>query len=286
MPEVPLPADPRAQNRAWWDAMAHAHRVAKDGYYDPAPLIAGKSSFGVLEDAALDAAFPYGVDGLDVLHLQCHLGLDAITLARKGAKVTGVDFSPAALDGARELAARCGVDLELVEADALNLPRGLRGRFDLVWATIGVLTWHSDLRAWMASAASALRPGGRLVNLELHPLYCMPASLSPLTCDFPYAFDRGHAYDEPASYAGAELRPSVTVSVSWPHSLGEIVTAAVGAGLHVERLDEHLATDMDPRGTLLVKEADGLYRWRLPSPDGGPGLPVPVMYTLILSKPS
>ena len=149
---VPLPDDPLAANRAWWEAAARLHRGAQQGYYDPAPRVAGQSDLTAHEEQALARALPEGPPGKDVLHLQCHLALDGIRLARRGARVTGLDFSEEALRGAAELAARCGVELALVQAEATALPPDLAGRFDLVWATIGVITWHADLVAWMAAA--------------------------------------------------------------------------------------------------------------------------------------
>ena len=101
------------------------------------------------------------VAGLDVLHLQCHIGFDSISLARRGARVTGADFSPASLAKGRELAARAGVEVAFVEADATALPRELHGRFDLVYATIGVICWIEDLGgvdAVRAHGAAAGRP--------------------------------------------------------------------------------------------------------------------------------
>lgn len=281
MSTCPLPDDPVATNLAWWQAAARAHRAATSGYYDPAPLLAGQDQLTAHEEAALARALPDGVRGRAVLHLQCHLALDGIRLARRGAAVTGLDFSSEALAGAADLAARCGVRLDLVQADATCLPPALHGRFDLVWATIGVLTWHRDLGAWMRAAAAALRPGGHLLLHELHPLFTMPASTAPLVIDFPYLGGTGHAFAEAGTYAapGAELGDGV--NVSFAHGLGEVVTAAVEAGLRVERLEEHLEVEFDPRADLLVREQDGRYRWR----PGGPGSPpVPVLFTLIAQR--
>lgn len=282
---VPAPTDQRAANLAWWEGVAGVHRRASSGYYDPSPVLRGDSSLGAPEEQALAWAAPHGVAGLDILHLQCHLGLDALTFIRRGARVTGVDFSPTALQGAADLADRCGLTLELVRADAIALPAELSGRFDLVWATIGVLTWHADLKPWMRSAAMALRPGGRLVIVDLHPLYCMPDTLTPLSVDFPYGFDGPRAYDESGTYSDSEAALPTTVSVSYAHSIGETVNAAISAGLRIEKLDELLEADFDPRGNLLTREADGRYRWRLGTgPASAPSPPLPVLFSLIARR--
>src|SRR4051812_17414797 len=150
----------RRINRAHWDALASAH--GQDAYYDAEALIAGKDSLTAVETAGIREAIG-AVAGLDVLHLQCHIGFDAISLSRRGARVVGADFSPASLEKARTLAKRCEANVEFVEADATKLPTELHNRFDLVYATIGVIVWIADLRAWMRSAAAALRGGGKLL---------------------------------------------------------------------------------------------------------------------------
>ena len=262
-------------NREHWDAMAAVHGEGDDTYYDVEALAAGTRGLLRAEEEALALAAG-DVAGRDVLHLQCHLGFDAVTLARRGARVVGVDFSPASLAKARAIAARCGVEVTYVEADATDLPAELHGRFDVVYATIGVLMWIADLDAWMASVAAALRPGGRLVLVEIHPLLNCVGSLDPLVLDFPYADAGPQQFDEAESYAGPTAAASRTVQHA--HAVGETVTAALGAGLRVEALHEHLEVEHDPRGSFLGREGDGLLRLRV----GGAALPV--LFTLVASR--
>jgi SAM-dependent methyltransferase len=266
----------RRINRAHWDALAAAH--GQDTYYDSEALIGGADSLHEAEAAGVREAVG-AVAGLDVLHLQCHIGFDAISLARRGARVVGVDFSPASLEKARALARRCEVRVEFVEADAAALPVELHNRFDLVYATIGVICWIDDLEAWMRSAAAALRGGGRLVLVDVHPLYGMVASADPLRLDFPYAHEGPRRFDEPGSYAGAELDVAATESVQYGHSLAEVVNAALGAGLRIQRLDEYLDGDFDPRGDVMTREYDGRYRLRVD------GELMPVLFALVAAKP-
>ena len=267
----------RRINRAHWDALAQAHGHG-DPIYDIEALIAGADSLREAEAAGVRESVG-AVAGLDVLHLQCHIGYDSISLARRGARVVGVDFSPASLEKARALARRCEVDVEFVEADAAALPAELHGRFNLVYATLGVLGWIEDVGAWMRSAAAALKPGGRLLLVEIHPLYVMVDSVEPLRLDFPYAYDGPRAFDEEGSYADPDARVGATATVQYGHSLGELVTAAIAAGLRVERLDEHLDADVDPRGNVLAREDDGRWRLRID------GELLPVLFTLIARRP-
>jgi SAM-dependent methyltransferase len=268
----------RRLNRAHWDALAAAHGEGHDAYYDTEALIAGADTLREAEAAGVREAVG-AVAGLDVLHLQCHIGFDSISLARRGARVVGADFSPASLEKARSLARRCEVDVEFVEADSTKLPVELHTRFDLVYATIGVINWIEDVRAWMRSAAAALRGGGRLLLVDIHPLFAMVASTDPFSVDFPYADDGPRAFDEPGSYAGADLQVAATATVEFGHSLAEVVNAALEAGLKIQRLDEHLEVDFDPRGGLLTREDDGRYRLRVD------GERLPVLFTLVAAKP-
>ena len=118
----------RRINRAHWDALASAH--GQDAYYDTEALVAGADTLREAESAGVREAVG-AVAGLDVLHLQCHIGFDSVSLARRGARVVGADFSPASLEKARTLARRCEVDVEFVEADATDLPRDEDGRYRL-----------------------------------------------------------------------------------------------------------------------------------------------------------
>lgn len=266
-------ADPGTINEAHWDALAGVHGEG-DAYYDVAALVEGRFALGAAERAAVALAAG-DVAGRDVLHVQCHIGFDTIGLARMGARATGVDFSEASLAKARALAGRCGVDVAFVRGDSRDLPAELHGRFDLVYATIGVLNWIDDLDRWMRSARAALRPGGRLALVDIHPLLTAVSSIDPLVLDFAYGGGAEQRFDEPGSYADPDADVAATATVEWPHSLGEIVTAALGAGLRVVALREHLEADHDPRGRMLAREDDGLLRFRVS------GVALPVLYTLI-----
>jgi SAM-dependent methyltransferase len=267
--------DDRETNRAHWDALAAVH--GQDDYYDAEALVGGADSLDDHEDAAVREAVGE-VEGLDVLHLQCHIGFDSISLARRGARVTGAGFSPASLAKARELAARAGVEAEFVEADATDLPPELHGRFDLVYSTMGVISWIEDLAAWMRSVHTALRPGGRLALVEIHPLYNMIGVREPLVLDFPYAADGPRHFDEPGSYAARDAEVAVTTEIVYAHSLGETVSAAIGAGLRIDALHEHLDASFDPRGDSLTPQDDG----RLGLHVSGERLPV--LFTLLATR--
>ncbi len=278
-------------NHDHWEQLAAIHGKGADRYYDLEALAAGETLMGAEEQAALErATHGRGVQGLDILHLQCHIGCDAITMACRGANVTGVDFSGTALERLGELAGRCGVEVAIVEADSRALPSGLDVSFDLVYATIGVLCWIDDIDAWMAGVSRVLRPGGALVLVELHPLLTMIDSLDPLVLGFPYSFDGGHVFSGTGSYANPDADVAWTTT-EYAHSLGEVVTAARTAGLGVTWLEEHTSMSFDPRGMPEARlDPDGRYRVRIGlGAADGEGLrdqayPLPVLYTLIATR--
>jgi SAM-dependent methyltransferase len=267
------PARARALNLARWEGLAAAH--GQDDYYDSDALVAGADSV-MPEEAALAG----DVAGLDVLHVQCHIGFDAISLARRGARVTGVDFSPAALAKAAALADRCGVTVEWVEGDSTDLPAALNGRFDLAYATIGVICWIDDLRPWMSSVLRTLRPGGRLALLDGHPMGMMVDTVDPLVLDFPYANDAPFVYDFDSSYAEGAPKLKPGAAVNYAHSLAEVVNAAVMAGFRVDGLDELRESHIDFPPGRAVREADGLWRLRVA------GQLWPTLFSLRASRPA
>jgi SAM-dependent methyltransferase len=182
-----------------------------------------------------------------------------------------------AVERARALAAEAGFApdaAEFVEADTQALPSTLDGRFDLVVATYGVLGWIADIDAWFAGAHRALRrDGGRLVLADFHPVYIMADTVEPLNLDWPYGGGQPMRYESSGSYADPELATTANESVGYPHSLGEIVTAAARAGFRIDRLGEHLDADHDGRG-LLRPDPDGRYRFHLSNST------LPVLYSL------
>ncbi len=267
-------------NRAHWDELASIHGKG-DRIYDVDALAGGEDSRTKYERDAVAAAVGPDLSGLRILHLQSHIAFDSISMARLGAEVTAADFSPVALERARELAAKCGVELETVETDATDLPSSLDGRFDLVYANIGAICWIEDLGAWMRAAAGALKAGGAFVLYEIHPACLMLETAKPPKFGYSYEFDGPQIDEEPGSYADANADVKARKTVSFAHSLGETVGAAIAAGLVIERLDEHTESEFDVWGDGdMEQEDDGLWRVRLD------GQAFPLFFTLIARKPA
>lgn len=200
------------------------------------------------------------LDGLDVVHLQCHIGTDTVSLSRLGARSTvGLDFSPTALRVARDLATRASAEVVFVEGD-VNDAVGLLGtrRFDVVYTGIGALCWLPNIRDWAAVVAGLLRPGGRLLMREGHPMLWSVGDPRPdglLVLEYPYFETAGTLSVETQSYAGTGSVEAPR-SVSFNHGLGEVFTALTGAGLTVTDLEEHREVPWNPLGTNMIASPD------------------------------
>jgi SAM-dependent methyltransferase len=202
------------------------------------------------------------VSGLDAVHLQCHIGTDTLSLARLGARMTGLDFSEPALEVARRLAADNDADIAYVHSDVYGAVEALgAGRFDLVYTGIGALCWLPDVRRWAQVVASLLRPGGRLFIREGHPMVwslCDPRPDGLLVVEFPYfEVDGGIPFSEPTTYVDHEGELESPDIVSFNHGLGEIFNALWDAGMDITGFVEHHSVPWNVAGDAMVEDETG-----------------------------
>ena len=287
--------DEFAGNLDYWEQAAAAHGMKEtDPHYRFEAVIAGGSLMTRMEERAVADATgaPHddplaGVRDRDVLYLQCHLGADGVVMARAGARVTCADFSPTALRRVRELADAVGVEVETVETDSRALPESLHGRFDLVYVTVGAICWIDDIDLWLRQVSLALRPGGRMVMIEIHPVYQMVEGRVPdLVIDFPLSGGGGFTETGTGDYADPESTITSTTTC-YAHSVADLVNGSVRAGMRIDQLEEHVASEINPRGDdVLQRGEDGLYRLLVGrgKAEGDAPEPMPVYLTLITTK--
>lgn len=206
------------------------------------------------------------VSGLDAVHLQCHIGTDTLSLARLGARVTGVDFSPSALEVARRLAAEAGPPVEFVESEVYEAPDVLgRGCFDLVYTGVGALCWLPDIGPWAQVVAALLRPGGRLFVREAHPVLWALDDPRPdglLVLEFPYFETAGIRCCGESTYVAHEGVIAQPETIEFNHGVGEIVTALLAAGLQLSALIEHDSVPWPALGDQMEALPGGEFRLR------------------------
>ncbi|HVB70781.1 MAG TPA: class I SAM-dependent methyltransferase [Acidimicrobiales bacterium] len=269
--------DYAAVNRANWDSRV-PHHVRGYGLEqfraDPAHLS------GVV---AFDREQLGPLDGLDVVHLQCHIGTDTLSLARLGAaSVTGLDFSRPALDAAATLATECGAQIDYVESDLYDAVAALgASRFDLVYTGVGALCWLPDVRRWAQVVADLLRPGGRLFLREGHPVLWSladPREDGLLVIEFPYFETAGVAFSSPFSYVAHDEPLASPDILHFNHGLAQIFTALANAGLRLNSFVEHDSAPWNALGDAMEEGPGGEFRLR----EGRERLPL--TYTLQATK--
>lgn len=222
-------------NRKLWDELAPIHRRDASGFYRVESFLAGEDILYPIEAAEIGE-----VSGLRIAHLQCHFGMDSICLARRGASVTGLDFSPVAIAEARELAVRTGADATFVEGNIYAARQLLLGDFDMVYTTWGTTVWLPDIEAWAHTVASLLKPGGHLYFADNHPMMlclAMQDGRVLLRTDWRTPTDRPLIESGDVSYTGdstAEL-----ASYEWIHALPDMLNALIAAGLRLDWVNEH-----------------------------------------------
>lgn len=250
--------DPITTNQKLWDAWTREH--VQSPFYDVAGFKAGKDRLRSIE---LDELGPH-IMGKSLLHLQCHFGLDTLAWARRGAAVTGIDFSPQSIDLAQRLSAELAIPAQFVCSDIAHLPDALNAQFDIVFTSYGVLHWLNDLQRWAEVIAHFLKPGGIFYMVEDHPtmrMFTTSADGTKLELANSYFFSpTPDVVKSRGSYAAPDHLEAYQFYL-WNHSLDEVLNRLMGAGLRIEFLHEfpYAARAKFP---MMEKGADGW--WRLP----------------------
>ena len=241
-------------NRIHWDELAEVHAES----YDYKELVKGGHVMDSIQTGEVGE-----VQNRSMLHLQCHIGTDTLSWARLGADVTGVDISPVSLRVAQSLAKKAGLNARFIESSVYDLPDKLDGTFDIVYTSIGVLCWLSDISAWAGIIRRYLKPGGFFYIMESHPfLMVFDDESDGLTVRYPYF--HGETPDEwPADYPDYSDSDYTVKSPSWEWqwSMSDILNALIENDLRIDFLHEH---SVIPWKALpcMIKGDNGF--WRLP----------------------
>ena len=255
-----------AVNKARWDEVVALHVASP--FYRVKQFLEGEDSRLPIEREELGP-----VAGKRLVHLQCHFGLDCLSMARLGADVTGLDFSSKALEAARAIAGKAGISARFVEGNLYDAPRLLGARYEVAYVTWGAINWLPDIAAWAQVVAEVLEPGGFLYMIEGHP-FAQTLDQSEITAPIVPTYSYWHKptpliFRSEVSYTGEAATLENTEMHEWIHPLADIVQGLIDAGLRIEFLHEHprLAWQLVPS---MLEDEDRM--WRLP--DGYPNLPL------------
>ncbi|MCU7649969.1 class I SAM-dependent methyltransferase [Pseudomonas piscis] len=256
-------------NKTNWDERAPLHAASPDycvqRFIDDPQYLSDVVRF--------DLPLLGDIRGLRGVHLQCHIGTDTLSLARLGARMSGLDFSPASLAEARTLAQRCDTAIDYHESDVYKAADVLpAASFDLVYTGIGALCWLPSIEQWARTVGALLKPGGRLFIREGHPmLWAINEDHSDsLRVELSY-FERSEplVWDDSSTYVETDKELEATVTHEWNHGLGEIISALLGQGLEITGLVEHQSIPWEALPGQMEVDEHGEYRlkhapWRLP----------------------
>jgi len=182
------------------------------------------------------------VKGKSLLHLLCHIGTDTLSWALLGAKVTGIDISPESLKYARLLADQMGIAADFIESDVMEVLEKVHEKFDIVFASTGVLCWIPDIQRFAQTIKHLLKDGGFFYLHDGHPFrHVMNAEdgkTYPNQIVGNYFRKQVWQYDNMGDYTDPDLLIPEK-SYEWDWTLGDIITAFCDAGLRIDFLHEY-----------------------------------------------
>lgn len=255
-------------NRQSWNDRVDSH--LKSEFYDVEGFLKGETSLKEIELPILG-----DVSGKSILHLQCHFGQDTLSLARMGAKCTGIDLSDKAIASAKELNGKLGLDAKFLACDVYDTPQHVEGKFDIVYTSYGTIGWLPDLDRWASVISHFLKPGGKLVFVEFHPVVWMFDD-DFTEVKYPYHNAEPIVEEENGTYADREAEINLKY-VSWNHGLGEVMTALLNHGLKLTSFLEYNYSPYDCFAHTIEFETG---KFRIEHLGGK----IPMVYSLVAEK--
>lgn len=218
------------ENQKMWDDRVQIHTDSE--MYDLHSFKAGRNSLTSLE---LDEIGD--VVGKKILHLQCHFGQDSLSLARMGAKVTGIDFSEKAIAFARELNLEMGLDAEFIQSDIYGLKDNLDAEFDFIFTSFGVIGWLPNLNKWADIIDHFLKPGGVFYMAEFHPFIWTLDHENDFKIHYPY-FNRNVIEEVAEGTYANQLAKLKHKNYSWNHPITDVLTPLLNKGFRLLNFSE------------------------------------------------
>ncbi len=261
-------------NKELWDKLAKIHHDSE--FYDVKGFLDGKQTLDPIEVDELP-----DLTGKSLLHLMCHFGMDTLSLARLGAKVTGVDFSSEAIELAKELAKSAGIDANFVCSNVYDVRNHVKEKFDVVFTSGGVLTWLPDLEEWAKVIADSLNSGGIFYIREFHPfayVFDDDEKVTELSVKYPYFQGKDPLmFEDEGSYADKNAETGMMKTYEWNHPISRIINSLINAGLRIDFFHEFDVTSYKAL-PFMVKRNDG--RFVLPEDSEK----VPLMFSIMATK--
>lgn len=261
-------------NKELWDKLAKIHHRSE--FYDVEGFLKGNQTLDPIELEELP-----DLSGKKLLHLQCHFGMDTLSLARLGAESTGVDFSPDAIDLANELSKTAKVDAKFICSNVYDLPQDLEDKFDVVFTSAGVIMWLPDLKEWAKIIAHFLKPGGFFYIREFHPfgyVFDDDEDVTELRVRYPYFQGKDPlGFEDEGSYADEDAKTGKMQSFEWNHPISRIINVLIDAGFTIDFFHEFPVTTYKAIPFMTETESG---RWVLPENEDK----IPLMFSIKATK--
>ena len=219
-----------SKNKKSWNDRTPYHVTS--AFYNVEGFMKGESSLKKIELDLLG-----DIKGKKILHLQCHFGMDTLSLARMGSQTTGVDFSEKAIEQARNLNTQLHLDAKFICCDIYDLPNHLNETFDIVFTSYGTVGWLPDMDKWAKVIAAFLKPGGQFIFADFHPVVWMyDYEFKEVT--YNYFKDEPIIESESGTYADKKA-PIQNETISWNHSISEVTNGLIKNGLTIQLINEY-----------------------------------------------
>lgn len=243
-------------NKSTWNERVALH--LKSEMYNLQGFLAGENTLSYPDMELLG-----DLRGKSLLHLQCHFGMDTLSLAREGAVATGVDFSETAIAQAHELSRETGIGADFVCSNIYNLPDVLEGTFDIVYTSYGVIDWLPDLDKWAALIYRYLKPGGKFIMVEFHPILWM---FDNEFKNIIYSYFRAEPFIQSEGSYTDNGSEAVSQTINWSHSMAEPADALLRQGIQLTGIKEYLESPYNlfsnfvktPSGGYQIKGMEGM----------------------------
>ncbi len=232
------PKDFTDANRAAWNQAAGVHerqnfeQLARD-FQAP--------GFSLLDETITRLFLQVGLENTPVAQLQCNNGRELLSIKNLGAGTcVGFDISEAFIEQARRLAKGSGIDCQFVAADIYAIPESYNEQFGIVFISVGSLGWIPDLERYFQVVRRLLRPGGRLIIYEEHPILDMfePGAPDPMRLYHSYFKEQPYIDQDGLDYYGHTTYESLP-TYWFHHKLSDIFSAILGQGLAIQAFEEY-----------------------------------------------
>jgi len=245
-------------NKEAWNKRTEIH--VKSKFYDVDGFLKGKNVLNEIEINELG-----DVKGKTLLHLQCHFGLDTLSWARLGAKVTGVDLSSTAIETAKKLTLNTGLEADFICSDIYSFGETSTEKYDIVFTSYGAVCWIPDLEKWAETIAKNLKPGGTFYIAEFHPFY-------DIFSGYPYFYNQQPIIEKEGTYTENDNGEKSEIAC-WSHPISEVVNSLLKAGIQIILFNEYSYSPYNCFEGMIEREKGKFYLTHK-------GEDIPLVYTI------